>query len=428
MLPILKNVNFLSFFASRTLANFADSIYFIALLWTVQTTFHSPAFTGFTFTALSAAAMFSFAFGPLIDRFSAAALSGIALLVQGVILLVIPSLAGPNPLSFSIVLILVLIAALFSALFYPANMSLIPQILEDKDKLVQGNSLVSTSDQLINLIGFLIGGTLVAWIGSNPSFYAASAALFFGSLLFFVLMRRLKAVKPNSGNVTNSGNDTAERPAAGFRAYAAEIKEGLQFLWRNTFLRVLMLLNVIANFSVSLLVIVLPSLGESYGSAFHYSAIYVAFFFGMIVGALLTNAIKKSGLNISLFWIGSGLALLLFYVLPFGIGWKAGSIALFGLCSGVVNVLQMSFLQLLTEERMMGRVMSTVTTISNIAIPLGSVIGSSLALQLRIETMFLLAGLMIICCGIVMLAIRSVRSYTAEASAPAPSQPTEAAL
>ncbi|WP_159882436.1 MFS transporter [Paenibacillus puerhi] len=422
MMQVLRNANFLSFFTSRTLANFADSIYFIALLWIVQTTFHSPAFTGFTFTALSLAAVFSFAFGPLIDRISAAALSGVALLAQGIILLFIPVLTGQSLLSFSIILVLVLVASLFAAVFYPANMSLIPQILEDKDKLVQGNALVSSSDQLINLIGFLLGGTLVAWIGASQSFYVASGAMLAGSILFFLLTRRMKAGKPSRTDASSGSSSSS--PAS----YMAEIKEGLHFLWGNLFLRVLMLLNLVANFSIALLIIALPSLGESYGSAFYYSAIYVAFFFGMIIGALMTNSIKKTGMNISLFWIGSGLALMLFFVLPHAIGWKVISIALFGLCSGVVNVLQMSFIQLLTEERMMGRVMSSVTTMSNIAIPLGSLIGSSLALQLRIETLFLLAGSLIIGCGAVMLMIRSVRRFTADSIQPSHAQSTEVAV
>ncbi|AFC31232.1 Permease [Paenibacillus mucilaginosus 3016] len=405
MLTLLKHGNFVSFFSSRTLANFADSIYFIALLWVVQTTFHSPAFTGFTFTALSVAAVFSFAFGPVIDRFSASALSCIAMLAQGVILLFIPMLAGPGILSFTLILVLVLLASVFSALFYPANMTLLPQILEDKELLVQGNALTSSSDQLINLIGFLLGGTLVAWLGAGVSFYVASAACFTGALLFWGLSRRLKK---SPAQPRPEGAGTGGSPGR----YLAELKEGLEFLWSQSFLRVLMILNVVANFSVSLLVIALPSLGESYGSALYYSGIYVAFFFGMILGAVSASALPKTGLWISMFWIGSGFSLLLFFLLPQAIGWKVLAIVLFGLCSGVVNVLQMSFIQLLTEERMMGRVMASVTSLSNLAIPLGSIIGGSLALRLQVDELFLLAGILIVICGAVMLCLKSVRSFS----------------
>ncbi|MGP4082932.1 MFS transporter [Pseudalkalibacillus sp. R45] len=156
---------------------------------------------------------------------------------------------------------------------------------------------------------------------------------------------------------------------------------------------------------------VLPSIGNSFGSVMYYSIIYVVLFAGLFLGSLLTSILKTNGKIISFFWSISGLSLMIFGVADLFL-FKAISLLIFGLCLGVINVLSFTYIQIITKKEMMGRIMSTLNTCGSLSMPLGSLIGGLLALKLNISLIIILSGIAISICGISLFLIRDVRTIT----------------
>lgn len=171
MNPLFKDSRFIRFFASRTSANIADSIYSIVLLYFVQQSTQSVAMTSFTYTAVSAASIFSFLVGPVVDRYSPPLLASIALFTQAVLILVVPFLIQDGMVNLVAILVIVFIASCFSTLFYPANSKMLPQLIGSPDLIVRANSMILSTDQVINIVGYLAGASLIIAMGMKNTFF-----------------------------------------------------------------------------------------------------------------------------------------------------------------------------------------------------------------------------------------------------------------
>jgi MFS family permease len=381
---IFKIKNFTLYYTSRSLANISDSIYSIAILWLVQTANISPSANGFVYATITTATLFSMFFGPIVDRHSAAKLSGIALIVQAIIVAVIPLIFNGHFITLIPVIVLIFIASLFSALYYPASNKLLTLIVKEPDKLQQANALIGSSDQVINLVGYLLGGILISLIGTNNAYYLSGALFVIASIAFVRLINSNLQLENTSKLNENYKKSFKDR----FKNYINDIKSATTFIEKSSYLKIILPSTVLSGSIIAILIIILPAIGEKYGSAIYYSGLYVAFFIGFIVGAILTNFIKASGLYVALSWLGNGLALLILSLVN---NWwlVALSLSLFGFFSGVMNVVQMSLIQIMTPSHIMGRVMATLSTINNIATPLGSIVGGLLLLQFDIKHLIL---------------------------------------
>ncbi len=388
---------------SRSSANIGDSIYFIALLWTVQVITNSTSATGYVYTAFTIATLFSVMFGPVLDRYNPALIAGIALFAQSLLISCITLAYLNNYSSLILIISLVFVSSIFSSIFYPADNSLFTKIVEENEYL-SGNSLISSSDQMVNLLGFLAGGSLITFLGTTTSFAISAATIIIAGITYVVLLKMNPIAKKNKQPIKKV------KLTLRMKKYIVELNQGIQFIKTNKFLRLVLPFGAISNAVMAILIIILPSIGVKEGSALYYSGIYVAFFIGFIIGAISTNFLKTNGLTISLAWIGNGLALFLF---SFMSNWWliCGTILLFGMFSGVLNIVQNTLIQSMTPPDMMGRVMSALTTLNNIATPIGGLIGGTLALILNLNIIVLLAAVILFLCGFILLVLKSIRNF-----------------
>ena len=382
---------FPTYFASRSFANLSDSIYSIAILWLIQTSTLNVSVNGFVYAAISSAALCSIFFGPVVDRYSAATLAGSALLFQAMIVLVIPFIFSTDLFIVALIIGLVFIASLFSALYYPANNKLLTLLLNDPDQLQAANAAIGSSDQVINLIGYLAGGALIGWLGIQNAYLLSAALFLIAGVSFLGLLTKKTAQQKTNAPSSASQSSLKER----FSLYIADIKAGFSFINKSRYLKIILPSTIISGAIIALLIIILPIMGEQYGSAIYYSGLYVAFFIGFFIGAILSNTLKAKGLYVAISWLGNGLALVLFGLAS---NWwvTASSLLLFGACSGVMNVIQMSLIQIMTPTHLMGRVMATLSTVNNIATPIGSLIGGLLLLTFDVQTIIMTSALIFI--------------------------------
>ncbi|MGW9526988.1 MFS transporter [Paenibacillus terrae] len=401
MTPLFKNSRFVRFFASRTSANIADSIYSIVLLYFVQQSTQSVAMTSFTYTAVSAASIFSFLVGPLVDRYSPALLASIALFTQAVLILAVPFLIQDGMVHLVTILVIVFIASCFSTLFYPANSKMLPQLVRSPDLIVQANSMISSTDQVINIAGYLAGASLIIAMGMKNTFFLASAMLFLAGFVYVRFNKQIDAP---------AVEDTNGRGSLKLGYYLKELKEGYLFVKRHAFLRLMLPFFALTNFSMAILIITMPSIAVSYGSPIYYSLLYVAYFIGIFIGSLLVSVLKKNGITIAVSWVAMGLAIYVFSIVP-EMWMKLLAALLLGIFTGIINVLQTSLIQIITPLPLLGRVASFLNTLSSAALPLGALIGGALALRFALSEVLFFSGLITALCGLIMFLVKDIRQF-----------------
>ncbi|GEM05828.1 hypothetical protein HMI01_28160 [Halolactibacillus miurensis] len=299
---------FTTYFASRSFANLSDSIYSIAILWLIQTSTLNVSVNGFVYAAISSAALCSIFFGPVVDRYAAATLAGLALLFQAIIVFIIPFIFSTDLFIVALIIGLVFIASLFSALYYPANNKLLTLLIDEPDQLQAANAAIGSSDQVINLIGYLAGGALIGWLGIQNA-YLLSAALFLLAGVSFLGLLTRKTAQQKTTHPSSARQSSLKKR---FSLYLADIKAGFSFINKSRYLKIILPSTIISGAIIALLIIILPTMGEQYGSAIYYSGLYVAFFIGFFIGAILSNTLKAKGLYVAMAWLGNGLALVLF--------------------------------------------------------------------------------------------------------------------
>ncbi|MNW37325.1 enterobactin exporter EntS [compost metagenome] len=397
---LLSNRRFLSFYLSRTSANVADSIYMMVLLYFIQSTTESVSYTSFTYSAITATAMFSFLVGPLVDRYSPSKLVTISLLIQAVIIFSVPLLIGKDQSYLILILVLVFLASCFSLLFYPANNKMIPMLLPSKEGIVKANALINSTDQVINILGYLVGASVIIGIGMKNTFFLASGLLLLSGLIYLKMSRSL-----NPPTVA-SEEEQVQEPGS----YLRELMEGFAFVNRTLFLKIMLPFYALINFLLAILIITIPSLAVDAGSPIYYSLIYIAFFIGVLGGSVIINKLPKQGIVIALAWIFMGISLGLFAIMH-GIWLKMLAVLLMGLSTGVINVLQTSLIQIITPTNLLGRVMSFLTSLSNASLPFGALVGGMLALRFPLETVLLISAILILISGFVLLLIKTIRDF-----------------
>jgi MFS family permease len=398
---LFKDSRFIRFFASRTSANIADSIYSIVLLYFVQQSTQSVAMTSFTYTAVSAASIFSFLVGPLVDRYSPPLLASIALFTQAVLILAVPFLIQNGMVNLVAILVIVFIASCFSTLFYPANSKMLPQLVGSPDLIVRANSMISSTDQVINIAGYLAGASLIIAMGMKNTFFLASAMLFLSGFVYVRLNKQIDSP---------AVEDTNGRGSLKLGYYLKELKEGYLFVKQHTFLRIMLPFFALTNFSMEILVIAMPSIAVSYGSPIYYSLLYVAYFIGIFIGSFLVSVLKKNGITIAVSWVAMGLAIYVFSIVP-EMWMKLLAALLLGVFTGIINVLQTSLIQIITPLPLLGRVTAFLNTLSSAALPLGALIGGALALRFALSEVLFFSGLITGLCGLVMFLVKDIRQF-----------------
>jgi len=136
--------------------------------------------------------------------------------------------------------VLVFAAAVCGAIFNPARLALVPRIVGAGD-LPAANSLIYSTDRMVEVLGAVAAGVLVASIGDR-AFYVDALSF----LVSAVFLSRIRL-------------DEHARPLA-VRSLGRETLEGIRFLWRHATLRANTVLSLACQLSIPVVSGLAPSL------------------------------------------------------------------------------------------------------------------------------------------------------------------------
>ena len=279
------------------------------------------------------------------------------------------------------------IVAFIEQFAYPAQSKALPLLLH-KTQLLKGNSLFSFAYQGIDLICTTLSGILVALLGAITLYVIDSFTFAITALLFV----SLKMPQQTESDTTLST-----------KQYFSDLKEGFSIVFRSL-MGVFLIGSVVANFSIGMMMAILPSFTDSLGGVKLYGFFLAAISAGSLIGALFSSWVGKHSVGrVSIIsFATSAFVWFLSTIVPFQ--WL--SILLFGLAwipIGATNILFATIGQIVIPNQYLGRINSVTRSMGTIAMPFGSLIGGYTANVYSSQLIFALASIGILFISLVWL-------------------------
>ncbi len=328
--------------------------------------------------------------GVWVDRWNRKAIMIVADLFIALCCVVIAFLYRYDVIQMWHIYLLLAARSVGGAFHYPAMQASVP-LLAPEQHLTRIAGITQALQSVANIAGPALGALLVSAMPMDQIMWidVAGAVIASSSLLFI----KIPATPP----VTGLKGGTVIR----------EMLDALRAIWQDRGLTVLMATWTLCIFFYMPGGALYPLMTYDYfgGTPFQMGMAEAAFAAGMLVGGVLigiwgTN--RRRVLMIVLAYIVMGAAFALSGVLPrTGYYWFLAWVAVMGLTVPFLNSPLISLIQTRIEPGMLGRVFSLFGTLAILPAPLGLLAAGPLADRIGVNTVFVVAGAIIVAIGAV---------------------------
>ena len=267
----------------------------------------------------------------------------------------------------------------FQVFFDVAYMSYLPSLV-DRDKIIEGNSKFEITRSAAQVGGPGLGGILVQ-LFTAPYAILIDAVSFLASGLFILGIRK---EEPRPEAVTVDGGKTS---------LWYELKEGLRFVLGNLNLRAQAGCTATSNLfsSVAFSIILVYAIRELELSPGLIGLVLSIGAVGSLIGALTATRISnRFGIGPTTIAVAAlfGPTMLLIAFAPTGdaaVPFLVAAMLVFGFTVVVYNIVQVSYRQAICPPRLQGRMNSVMRFIVWGTIPIGNLLGGTLATQIGLR-------------------------------------------
>jgi len=359
------NYNFNILLSGVFVKSLGSGMYSVGAMMLVLLMTGDPFYSGVAFFAVSLPACFSFLIAPFANYVSYKKALIVCELSKSILLIFIPILYMLSMLHVITVIVIMFAVALLSQFTYPIETTLVPSFV-GKENVVKANSYINMLRESLDIVFLAIAGIIIAMIGSVTAILITAVCHLATSGLY--LFFRLEAKGKSGFSLRKS-----------MQNYKHDLKEGFTYI-RRTILPHIIVGAVLINFFSGSMFASIPAFSLLQGGSEAFYGYYlVAMMTGLFLGSFLAPRIKQlpySQLTIGvslitgLFWIGSS-TLSVWYSLTF---YCVGFIG-----TGIINILIFSVIQQQVEEKMIGRVITILVSLSAIGQPLGALFGGAIS-------------------------------------------------
>jgi MFS family permease len=270
----VRSPNFAFFWLAQVISRFGDPITLVALTFVTYRQTQSVLLTALAvLIATIPNAVFGFFGGAVADAAGHRRSMLYCDVVRAILIGIIPILLALSA-PLAVVFAVVLVAGICGAIFAPARIALVPELLTP-DRLASGNSLIYASDRAVEIGGALAGGVLVATVGEN-AFYIDAATFAVAALL----LTRVE-VREVARRLTMSRLLTDARDAVMFI-------RGSATLWSNTLFSLAgQVSNPVINGLTPAFLIRRFAAGDPHVGAVEFGAAEAAIAFGAVIGGAI---------------------------------------------------------------------------------------------------------------------------------------------
>jgi MFS family permease len=372
--------DFLKLWTGQSISELGSQVSQLAIPWLAAVELHaSPlAFSLLGVLGFLPFILFALPAGVWVDRLRRRQILIVGDSARAALLALIPILWAAGVLQIWHLLVLEFVIGIFTVFFDVAYQSYLPALIE-REHLIDGNSKLQLTVSIAQVGGPTVSGTLIAAI-TAPYAIVVDAVSFAISSVFMIGMKHRENLPRQ---------DAAEpRPHMW-----PQVKEGLAWVVGNRNLRAIAGCTGTSNFCSGLMfsIVILYMVRVLHLSSIQAGAVFAVGSAGSIAGALLANRLGKK------FGVGSAIV---FMAVIFSFGGLAYPLApqsfplpmlmagqlLFGFSAVAYNILQVSYRQAITPERLQGRMNAAMRWIVWGTIPLGTLAGGAIAQATSLHT------------------------------------------
>ncbi|MFD3515434.1 MFS transporter [Streptomyces sp. NPDC058657] len=382
-MSLLKSHDFRLFWGAQTVSMIGTNMSRTALpLLAVATLAATPLQMGVLQAAQTVAFLIlGLPAGVLVDRSRRRPVLIVCDLLRAALMVLIAVGFFLDRMTFAVLLGASLLTGFATAFFEIAYQAYIPVVV-GRDRLVEGNARLESTNAVSRTAGPTLGGTLVQ-VASGA---AAASVQAVGHLVSAFLLSRIRTPEP-----------VPERPPG--RRMGAEIREGLRFVLRDPVFRAITGSAATYNFfyAVALPLVMLLLVDEVGLSGTLVGVLMAVSGVGGVLGAAFAGRLAAALGQVRAMWLAYLFTVPTALLIPLtGEGWAALLFAVpwFAMSFGIIvyNVGQVSIRQALCPPDMLGRMNASVRFLVWGILPLGSVVGGALGEWLGIRTALLVAA------------------------------------
>lgn len=374
--PLYKNRSFLSVWVGNGVSELGGAFgTFCNSILIYQLTGSTLALSSMWLLYFGPSLILQLFIGPFIDRWSRKWTMIIAQWSRALIFLVPLVALGSNTLDPWHIYVVQIVVGLITPLYVPANQAILPTLVA-KDHLKQGNAWVDGTVRLMTFLAPISGGIVVEYVGVLPTLILVSSLLFSSGLTLLPIQeeRRKRSIRTT---------------------WASEFKEGLSTFLTHKIILWLGIFLAFVQFGVGVtMVTTLPYITKELGGSYtSYGYFMAGFPIGYIIGTLMISYLPKMRRRTEMLgalFVGGCTFLALYVNKSISIGVSTEVIG--GIAMAIFSVQNITIVQQVVPNHVMGKVTSVRLFIMRVAMPLGVLVGGWLSEMWGVRPMYLLIG------------------------------------
>ncbi len=390
-LRLLRNSDFLLLWLSQVVSQFGDKLNQMALIaWAYSvmpgSSFQMAKLIFFTIVPVFIVGPFA---ATAVDRMDYRKTMYICDLLRALAIFSIPFFVLPKQLILPVYL-MVFISFSLTRLFVPAKMSIVPNIVEERD-LLPANSLLSLTGVVAAMFGLGFGGIMVQQLGVSAGFYVDAGTFLFSSVAIYMIGVRYR---PRNISFAQEAVGIWQVMWNGIKyvfkgKILKDMKEGITYLFEEEKIKHLIGLSFLLwTLLGGVYATGIVFIQETLGSATADLGMLVVFLgIGVLLGALLLGKYAK---EIDRFWLlYVSLIAVCFFLFIFAVimrfelqhkfGWASLLVFLIGLSGSPIMMISQTIVHETANEQMFGRIFGVMEIIIHLAFVVAMFISSLLA-------------------------------------------------
>ncbi len=403
---LLKERNFLLYCIGQVISQFGDRLVQIILVGLVYKI--SPGSTMqlakvFSFTVIPAFLISPIA-GVWVDRWNNKRTMIVCDIIRGTIVLALPAFLLTNQLTPVYIAIFCIFSC--ACFFLPAKFAIIPDLVSE-DKLLLANSLSTITGVVGGAAGLTIGGIVLELIDIKETIYLNSLIYFMSATcLSFVIYKSKKEIKRETLSLIGRRIEEALKTS-----FLHELKDGFKYLFHKGRVRfVIYVLFLLMSAAGAVYVVSVVFIQETMHSMTKDIGLFGLFLcLGLLLGSYLYG---KAGQKLSrdkaiyLSLLTSGVFVVLFsLVLKTTGSFFLGSLLIFllGIACSPLMISSNTIIHETTDDKMRGRIFSSLGIVMNMGLLLFMFVASSLAEAIGMMWILIISGVIFSGFGLVGL-------------------------
>jgi DHA3 family macrolide efflux protein-like MFS transporter len=399
-----QSTNFTLLFSSRVIKVIADNFASIAFVWLLLESGGDAISTFILYVCnIVPLMLFGLLVSPFLSRGRLTYWMFASDVVRALIIVLIPVLYIFNNLPIWLFFAVGFIQSVCGSVYNPAAVALLPKIVE-KSKIQQANAFISSSDNIVYLLGLMGAGALVTILSSSITLMITSVLFLLSALLILIVRPRMESnVQGRVSDPVNHSSATGPFEKATAEPYWHRIREGFITVRKHKLLFSLNIYAIFLNVGITpwLVLITVFVYQDMQGSAailtlIRGSGVVGAFIMGLMLSKM---EIKRHGTLFIFAGIAEGVALIVLGVTP-GLGLIIVCSFIMGMSETAINVPEKVIIQTTIPEQQQAQVYAVVTTLSTLLLPIAGLIVGPLALMLGTGWVITIGGILITLSGI----------------------------